>query len=125
MNSTTLLKAITLLGYESVLYDTINSEEDWNNKVQIISGADEFNTAIFYETKPITYQQVVTKYAEVEVEEKWEAIREKRNQLLAETDYLALSDNTMSAEMTAYRQALRDLPASTSNPDDVVFPTKP
>ena len=58
-------------------------------------------------------------------EEKWNDIRIKRNQLLAETDYLALSDNTMSAEMTAYRQALRDLPASTSNPDDVVFPTKP
>lgn len=58
-------------------------------------------------------------------EEKWFSIRERRNQLLAETDYLALSDNTMSAEMTAYRQALRDLPASTSNPDDVVFPTKP
>jgi hypothetical protein len=58
-------------------------------------------------------------------EEKWQVIREKRNILLQETDYLALSDNTMSAEMTTYRQALRDLPSSTSNPDDVVWPTKP
>ena len=56
---------------------------------------------------------------------KWKRIREKRNQFLAETDYLALSDNTMSAEMISYRQQLRDLPSSTSNPDDVVFPEKP
>ena len=35
--------------------------------------------------------------------------REKRNSLLTKTDYLALSDNTMSSAMTTYRQALRDL----------------
>ena len=58
-------------------------------------------------------------------EEKWTNIRATRDTLLAETDYLALSDQTLSAEMTAYRQTLRDIPASTSNPDDVVWPTKP
>ena len=56
---------------------------------------------------------------------KWEDIREKRNQLLVETDFYALSDVTMTTEMSTYRQALRDLPSSTSNPEDVVFPTKP
>jgi len=35
--------------------------------------------------------------------------RHKRDQLLAETDYLALSDNTLTTEMTTYRQALRDI----------------
>ena len=35
--------------------------------------------------------------------------RNKRNSLLGQTDYLALSDNTLSAEMTTYRQALRDI----------------
>lgn len=58
-------------------------------------------------------------------EEKWDAIREERNELLAKTDFYALSDVTMSTEMATYRQQLRDLPSSTSNPDDVVFPTKP
>lgn len=58
-------------------------------------------------------------------EEKWSYIREKRNRLLAKTDFYALSDVTMSTEIATYRQALRDLPSSTSNPDDVVFPTKP
>ncbi len=35
-------------------------------------------------------------------------LRIKRNALLQETDYLALSDNTMSEAMTTYRQQLRD-----------------
>ena len=52
-------------------------------------------------------------------------LRNKRNRLLSETDYLALSDQTMSDEMTAYRQALRDLPANTADPENPVWPTKP
>ena len=55
----------------------------------------------------------------------WKKLREKRNLLLSETDWTANSDVTMSDAMRTYRQALRDLPSSTSNPDDVVFPTKP
>ena len=58
-------------------------------------------------------------------EQKWENVRESRNILLAETDFYALSDVTMTTEMSNYRQQLRDLPTSTSNPDDVVFPEKP
>lgn len=58
-------------------------------------------------------------------EEKWVGIRNERNKLLAETDFYALSDVTMTTEMSNYRQALRDLPSTQSNPDDVVFPTKP
>jgi len=55
-------------------------------------------------------------------------LREQRNQLLAETDFYALSDVTMSAEMETYRQALRNLPAGLSTVDDVsnvTYPTKP
>ena len=58
-------------------------------------------------------------------EEKWFDIREKRNRLIAETDFYALSDVTMTTEMSNYRQALRDLPSTQSDPDDIVFPTKP
>ena len=53
------------------------------------------------------------------------ALRTKRNRLLAETDYLALADHTLSADMTAYRQALRDLPANTTDLANPVWPTKP
>ena len=53
-------------------------------------------------------------------------LRSKRNQLLAKTDYLGLPDlGGFSAEMTAYRQALRDLPANTVDPANPVWPTKP
>ena len=52
-------------------------------------------------------------------------LRARRNELLAETDYLALSDVTLSTEMAEYRQALRDLPANTSDPANPVWPTKP
>lgn len=53
------------------------------------------------------------------------ALRAERDQRLAETDYLALSDNTLSAEMTTYRQALRDITDTYSDLDTVVWPTKP
>jgi len=54
-----------------------------------------------------------------------ERFRDKRNLLLAETDWWASSDRTMTAEQTAYRQALRDLPANTTDPENPVWPTKP
>ena len=55
-------------------------------------------------------------------------LRIKRNNLLSETDYLALSDNTMSEEMTTYRQDLRDITNGLTTVEQieaVVFPTKP
>ena len=58
-------------------------------------------------------------------EENWQALRSIRNEKLAETDYLALSDVVMSDEMRAYRQALRDLPANTTDPANPVWPVKP
>ena len=55
-------------------------------------------------------------------------LREKRNKLLADTDYLALSDNTMTEEARTYRQALRDITEGLTTKEQVeavVFPTKP
>jgi len=55
-----------------------------------------------------------------------EVLRQKRNRLLSETDYLTLSDTTeMSDDWKTYRQALRDLPANTSDPENPSWPTKP
>lgn len=58
-------------------------------------------------------------------EQKLEFLKEERNRKLTETDYLALSDNTLTDEMATYRQALRDITNTYSNLDDVVWPTKP
>lgn len=55
------------------------------------------------------------------------ANRKTRDELIAETDYLALSDNTLTAEMTTYRQALRDITSHANWPNlvDADWPTKP
>ena len=55
-------------------------------------------------------------------------LRSKRNRLLAETDYLALSDATLTSNMTTYRQALRDLPNgkdTVAKCENATWPTKP
>jgi len=62
---------------------------------------------------------------EVAAEQALASLRRQRDQLLTETDYLALSDSTLTDEMRDYRQALRDLPANTEDPANPVWPTKP
>ena len=55
-------------------------------------------------------------------------LRQRRNALLAETDYLALSDNTLSDDMKTYRQELRDLPDgkdTVEKCENATWPTKP
>ena len=55
-------------------------------------------------------------------------LRAKRDRLIAETDYLALSDQTLSAEMSTYRQALRDITngiTTVTQANNVTWPTKP
>ena len=61
-------------------------------------------------------------------------LRFERNIRLAETDFYALSDVTMSSDMTTYRQALRDLPSNYTTDDsktlaedlsNLDWPTKP
>ena len=57
---------------------------------------------------------------------RWEDIRNERDRLIAETDYMALQDTAaLSDEWKTYRQELRDIPTSQSDPDDVVWPTRP
>ena len=55
-------------------------------------------------------------------------LRRQRDALLVETDYMALSDVTMSDAWTTYRQALRDITSQTPSDDalsNITFPTKP
>ena len=55
-------------------------------------------------------------------------LRSRRNRLLAQTDFYALSDVTMSDAMEIYRQDLRDLPSGLDTVDkvaNVTWPTKP
>ncbi len=55
-------------------------------------------------------------------------LRQQRNQLLAETDWMGNSDVTMSADWKTYRQALRDITKQTPADDslsNITWPTKP
>ena len=59
------------------------------------------------------------------VEDAGRNIRNQRDNLLSKTDWMALSDNTMTPEWSSYRQALRDITAQEGFPFSVDWPTKP
>ena len=83
---------------------------------------------------PLTPEEIAQRQAE---EQAWNDgafdramadLRQRRDGLLKATDYLALSDNTLSADMTTYRQDLRDITnglTTVADVEAVVFPTKP
>lgn len=106
------------------------TEEEFNNKFQIVTGYNEHRDAIFSNDTSdfgITWAQVQTKATELENAEPLSLLRESRNMKLKQTDWWASSDLTMTAEQTAYRQALRDITDTYSSMDDEGFswPTKP
>jgi propanediol dehydratase large subunit len=79
-------------------------------------------------TTPISVADIQAQLPIVEFDMAMKDLRAKRNKLLADTDYLALSDNTMSAEMTTYRQSLRNITNGLTTVEDVnsvTWPTKP
>ena len=70
--------------------------------------------------RPLSVEQLAARTAS-----RASGIRAERDTLLAATDWTALSDVTMSPEMAAYRQALRDVTAQPGFPDTVTWPAKP
>jgi hypothetical protein len=56
----------------------------------------------------------------------WERLRNRRNELLSQSDFRMIADAPWEkAAWATYRQALRDLPNSITNPADAVFPSEP
>lgn len=76
------------------------------------------------QTEP-TEAEIIAKIAELEAAEPLRLLRVERNQRLANTDWWASSDLTMTEAQTAYRQALRDITDTYTSLDDVVWPEKP
>jgi hypothetical protein len=74
-----------------------------------------------------TKTQIDSWRANAEKAYKFEDVRAKRDSLLAESDYVMMADYPMQdkSDWEAYRQELRDLPASNSDPDAIIFPEKP
>ena len=104
-------------GEEFVLYGDSYSGLEWRDST----------------TKP-TETEINNKVSEMNAAEPMNLLREERNKRLAETDWMANSDVTMTDAWKTYRQALRDLPASASPKLDsnydldltsVTWPTEP
>ena len=79
-------------------------------------------------TTPIPKADIEAQFPIVELDNAMSTLRAKRNKLLQDTDFYGMSDNTMSSDMTTYRQALRDITSGITTKEQanaVVFPTKP
>ncbi len=103
---------------------------EWNLLGDVYSGIEWLDSV---QTKP-TETEVNNKIAELDAAEAMNLLRLERNLRLAETDWRASSDLTLSDAWKTYRQALRDLPASASPSLDsnyeldltsVTWPTEP
>jgi len=126
---TDIAKALNELGItEWVLRGEPTTEEEWLTMFRKVTGADAHGTAIESsnpDTFGVTWATVSAKKTELINEEPMRLLREERNKRLAETDWWAVSDRTMTSEQTTYRQALRDITDSATSLDDVTWPTKP
>ena len=69
--------------------------------------------------------EVSEDYFDIPLSAKEQEVRGTRDDLLAETDWWAVSDRTMTQAETHYRQALRDVPQQDGFPVDITWPTKP
>ena len=114
-----------------VLYGEPTSAQSFDASFRLVVGVNDNGTAIL-ESNPNVWQDNGITWALVDREltnlnnaEPLKLLREERNRRIAETDWWASSDLTMSAERTAYRQDLRDITKIFSSLDDVVWPDKP
>ena len=123
---TTIANALTELGItEWVLRGEPTTEAEFNEMFRKVIGADANGTAIESTDHGIAWATVAAKRDELIAAQPMKQLRAERDRKLAETDWWAVADRTMTAEQTAYRQALRDITNSYTSLDDVVWPTKP
>ncbi len=113
---------------EWVLRGEPATEDEFNAMFSKVTGADANGSAI--ESSNVadwgtTWSAVNAKAEELKAAEPMKLLRAERDRLIAATDWWASSDLTMTAEQTAYRQALRDITDSATSLDDVTWPTKP
>ena len=113
---------------EWVLRGEPTSEEEFEDMFRKVTGADANGSAIESSDPDdfgVTWAQVSAKLTELNNGEPMKLLREERNRRLAETDWWASSDLTMTSAQTTYRQNLRDITDSATSLDDVTWPTKP
>ena len=100
-------------------------QKEWRNNGDIRIGDEANNKWGFDWQKDITSDLSSDELDQLK-SRAWHDLRDMRNVYLKRTDWWELpSQSPMSAERTAYRKALRDLPANTTDPFDVTWPTPP
>ncbi len=105
-----------------------SSKTEFNQMFRKITGADSKGNSVESDDTSdfgVTWSQVSAKLTELQNAEPMRLLREERDRLLAETDWWASSDLTMTTEQTTYRQALRDITKTATSLDDVTWPEKP
>ena len=109
--------------------DLIKAIKTINPNAQVVINGNDINTIEWHNgTKPIPKEQILAIIPQVELDMAFAFLRQKRNSLLAATDYLALSDQQMSEQMKSYRQQLRDLTEGLNTVEqvnNVTYPIKP
>jgi hypothetical protein len=123
---TTIANALSELGVtEWVLRGEPTTEAEFNEMFRKVTGADDNGSAIESTDHDVVWSTVAAKRDELIAAQPLKELRAERDRLIAETDWWASSDLTMTAEQTAYRQALRDITDNATSLDDVTWPTKP
>ena len=128
---TTVSDALQELGItEWVLRGEPTNSDEFASMFRKITGTTADGSAIESDNSAdwpegLNWDAVETKLNELNAAEPLKLLREERNKKIAETDWWASSDLTMTAEQTAYRQALRDITKEYSSLDDVEWPDKP
>jgi len=128
---TTIATALNELGItEWVLRGEPTTEEEFNEMFRKITGSDDNGSAIESSNPSdfgVTWKQASDKKTELVNAKPMADLRAERDRRLAETDWMANSDVTMSDAWKTYRQNLRDVPAQSgvTGLDDVTWPTKP
>ena len=100
------------------------------NAIVTVRGSDIDTCEIEWHngTTPISVADIQAQLPIVELDMAMEDLRLTRNNLLADTDHYALSDQTLSDDMRTYRQSLRDITNGLTTVEDVnsvTWPTKP
>lgn len=112
----TVSEALSELGIaEWVLRGEPTKESEFKEMFRKITGADSTGTAIETDDTTkwgVTWKQVSDKMTDIDAAAPMKELRKQRDAKLAETDWTALGDVTMTDNMKTYRKALRDLPAS-------------
>ena len=126
---TDIATALTELGVtEWVLRGEPTTQVEFETMFRKVMGVDSNGSAI-ESSDPAhfgtTWAAVSAKKDALVAAEPMRLLREERNRRLAETDWWAMSDRTMTSAQTTYRQALRDITDSATSLDDVTWPTKP